>query len=54
LFADHGVEILLKDPKDGHECGRISYQELVFGGPRLKHPSGDWVIAWCGRHHLKF
>ena len=55
LFADHGVEIIVKDPKDSHECGRITYQERVFVGPQLTHPSGDWMInTWCGRQHLKF
>src|SRR5262245_15277998 len=53
MFADHGVEIILKDPKDRHECGRIAYQQSFFSGPQLSRPSGDWVIAWCGRHHVK-
>ena len=54
LFADHGVELIVKYLKDSHECGRITYQERVFGGPKLTHPSCDWMIAWCGRQHLKF
>ena len=53
MFGDKGVEIVVKDPKDGHECGRISYQLRMFSGRRLSHPSGDWMIAWCGRNHLK-
>ena len=54
MFDDKGVDIILKDPKDGHECGRILYQLRMFSGRRLSHPSGDWMIAWCGRNHLKF
>ena len=53
MFGEFGVEIVVKDPKDGHECGRISYQLRMFSGRRLSHPSGDWMIAWCGRNHLK-
>jgi hypothetical protein len=44
----------VKDPKDAHECGRIHYQISMFRGAELSHPSGDWMIAWCGRQHLKF
>ena len=54
MFAEYGVEILVKDPKDAHECGRIHYQISMFRGGELSHPSGDWMIAWCGRQHLKF
>jgi hypothetical protein len=53
MFSDHGVEIILKDPKDGHECGRIAHQQHVFRGAELTRPSGDWMIAWCGRNHVK-
>jgi hypothetical protein len=52
MFDDKGVDIILKDPKDRHECGRISYLRM-FSGCRLSHPSGDWMITWCGRNHLK-
>jgi hypothetical protein len=54
MFDDKGVEIILRDPQDRHECGRIAYHLQMFSGRRLSHPSGDWMIAWCGRHHLKF
>jgi hypothetical protein len=54
MFDDTGVEIILRDPQDRRECGRIAYHLQMFSGRRLSHPSGDWMIAWCGRHHLKF
>ncbi len=52
MFSDKGVEIILKD-RTGYVLGRISYQELVFRGAELNRPSGDWMIAWCGRNHVK-
>ena len=34
MFDDKGVEIILRDPKDRHECGRISYQlQMLLGTP---------------------
>ena len=30
MFGEKGVDIILKDPKDRHECGRISYQMRMF------------------------
>ncbi len=52
VFAYTGVEIILKD-RTGYVRGRISYQDEVFHGAALSHPSGDWMVAWCERNHAK-
>ena len=52
MFGEFGVEILVKDPKDTMNAG-ASYTRSMFRGSVLSHPSGDWMIAWCGRRHLK-
>jgi hypothetical protein len=52
VYAYTGVEIILKN-RTGYVRGRISYQDDVFRGAAFSHPSGDWMLAWCGRNHVK-
>jgi hypothetical protein len=30
------------------------HQNSLLREAVLSHLSGDWMIAWCGRQHLKF